>query len=224
MTTPSADQVVLGSVEEVKNNADNLNLQWILRPATVVSAAGDTTYQCIYDGDTTPTLMISTVGALVNGTRIMVVFIPPSGNYIVNVTSYPNDTAWVDYAMVTFSTGTPPSVGAGSQGGRWLKIGHKTIIFEGYVLFGAGMSQGTGRYFFPVPFARATNAFAATGTGYILDSGLANRGAFAVNFASLTTEVFLTNTPSGDVGAGVPQVFVSGDQILFSITYEVASF
>lgn len=222
--TESAELAV-GAVKEVQDNAKSLGLNWILRPATIGTYDDDTNVAiATFDGDAESVPMISLVGYLAAGTRVMVMVVPPSGNYITGITGYVGDSAWINYSMVAFSTGVSPSVGSGSQGARWMKIGHKTIIFEGYVLFGAGMSQGTGRYFFPVPFARATNSFASTGSGYILDAGLANRGAFAVNFASLTTEVFLTNTPSGDVGAGVPQVFVSGDQILFSIIYEVASF
>lgn len=222
--TESAELSV-GAVQEVQDNAKNLGLNWILRPATIGTYDDDTNVAiATFDGDAESVPMISLVGYLAAGTRVMVMVVPPSGNYITGITGYVGDSAWTNYSMITFSSGTAPTVGAGSQGGRWTKIAHKTILFEGYVLFGAGMSQGTGRYFFPVPFTRAANAFAATGVGYIFDNGTANRGAFAVNFASLTTEVFMTNTPSGDVGAGTPQAFASGDQILFSIAYEVASF
>lgn len=223
MTAPSPELIVVGAVGEVKSNADNLDLTWALRPATVDSFSGST-LSVIMDGDTITVPAISLLGYVPAGTRVMIMNVPPSGLYAIAPLSYTNDSAYTDYAMVTTSSGTPPSVGSGSQGGRWTVLKHKTILFEGFVLFGAGMSQGTGRYFFPTPFNCSTDGFAATGSGYIFDSGIANRGAFAVNFTSSHDQVFLTNTPSGDVGAGIPQGFVSGDQILFSIVYEVDSF
>lgn len=213
------------TAQEIKDNAQTIGMGWTLRPATVNDYDPATsTAQATLDGDAQSIPMISLAGPLLAGSRVMVMIVPPSGNYIVGITGYPSNSAWTSYAMVTTSTGTPPSVGAGSQGGRWTQISHRTILFEGYVLFGAGMSQGTGRYFFPAPFSCSTAGFAATGSGYIFDSGTANRGAFAVNFTSARDQLFITNTPSGDVGAGVPQAFASGDQILFSIMYEVASF
>jgi hypothetical protein len=213
------------TVQEVKDNAGSLGLNWILRPATVNTFDSSTSVaQATLDGDAAPIPMISLAGPLLAGMRVMVMIIPPSGNYIIGITGYANDTAWTDFAMVTTSTGTPPSVGAGSQGARWIQIAHKTILLEGFVLFGVGMSQGTGRYFFPVPFNCSADGFAATGTAYIFDNGTANRGAFSVNFTSAHDQLFITNTPSGDVGADIPQAFASGDQILFSIMYEVDSF
>lgn len=212
------------TVEDVKADAQALGLKWGLTPATIISADGDI-IKGTMDGDASITItLLSLIGYVSPGTRVMTMTVPPSGTYIIAEIGFANDSAWTDFPMVTFSSGVAPSVGAGSQGGRWVKIGHKTILFEGYVLFGAGMSQGTGRYFFPAPFPRSADGFSATGSGYIFDAGVANRGAFAVNFGGLTTEVFLTNTPSGDVGAGVPQAFANGDQILFSIAYEVSSF
>jgi hypothetical protein len=223
VTEPAIDGVAV--VSEVRDNAPNLGMTWTLRPATVGTFDGTTRVaQITLDGDAESVPAISLVDGLMAGTRVMVMSVPPSGNYIVGITGYANDTAWTDFAMVTTSSGTPPSVGSGSQGARWIQIAHKTILLEGFVLFGAGMSQGTGRYFFPVPFNCSVDGFAATGTGYILDTGTANRGAFAVNFTSSRNQLFITNTPSSDVGAGIPQVFAAGDQILFSIMYEVDSF
>jgi hypothetical protein len=213
------------TVQEMKSNATNLGLNWILRPASINTYDDATSIaQATLDGDAQPIPMISLAGPLLAGMRVMVMIVPPSGNYIVGITGYPNDSGWTSYAMVTTSTGTPPNVGAGSQGGRWIQLAHHTILFEGYVIFGAGMSQGTGRYFFPIPFAAAVASFASTGTAYILDNGTANRGAFAVNLTTGRDQVFITGTPSGDVGAGSPQAFASGDLIYFSIMYEVASF
>ena len=223
MTSPISD-VAGSTVESVKTDAQALGLKWGLVPATIISADDDN-IKGQMDGDESATVtLLSLIGYVSPGTRVMTMTVPPSGTYIIAAIGYENDSAWTDYAMVTTSSGTPPSVGSGSQGMRWVKIAHKTILLEGFVLFGAGMSQGTGRYFFPVPFNASDDGYSATGSGYIFDAGTANRGAFAVNFTVSRDQLFLTNTPFGDVGAGIPQNFAASDQILFSIAYEVDSF
>lgn len=221
--TEQAVELATNTVEGVKNNAAALGITWDLQPATIVSVDGDNIRGTI-DGDEDITIMLlSLIGYVAPGTRVMTLKVPPSGTYIISAIGYVNDSAYTSFAMVT-TAATPPTVGAGSQGARWTVIKHRTILLEGWVLFGAGMNQGVGRYFFPVPFNASAAGFAATGTAYIFDAGTANRGAFAINFTSALDQLFITNTPNGDVGAGVPQVFASGDQILFSIMYEVDSF
>lgn len=69
------------TVDELVQQADRLGLTWILRPATVI---GDNTV--VYDGeDTVEQPVTSLIGLLKSDTRVMVMFVPPSGNYIIGV-------------------------------------------------------------------------------------------------------------------------------------------
>ena len=135
VTSPISD-VAGSTVESVKTDAQALGLKWGLVPATIISADDDN-IKGQMDGDESATVtLLSLIGYVSPGTRVMTMTVPPSGTYIIAAIGYENDSAWTDYAMVTTSSGTPPSVGSGSQGMRWVKIAHKTILLEGFVLFG----------------------------------------------------------------------------------------
>lgn len=83
MTAPGNDLTVLGAVQETQANAAALGLQWGLRPATVSSANFNDDIQVVMDGDTQAIPAISLIGAVYADSRVWVLQIPPSGNYIV---------------------------------------------------------------------------------------------------------------------------------------------
>lgn len=77
--TKTPDLVGVG-IAATTQDAKRLGLTWALRPATVVSTVPLT---CLYDGDDKPIGMISLIGYLTIGTRVMAEYVPPSGNYVV---------------------------------------------------------------------------------------------------------------------------------------------
>lgn len=225
MTNPN---VVVAGILEAQSSFAQAD-RWQLRPATV-AVSGEASITGRFDGEgfngsaSTDIPMISLVGYLPAGVRVMVLSVPPAGNYVMSRIFGPNDSQWVDYFPTITASVTNPDLGDGSITGRWMVIGWRTIVVEVAVTFGAGSSQGSGRYFIDTPFlVSARSIAAATGACYMFDSGTANRAGI-VNPTSGGNMYFITNTPNGDVGSGVPQVWASGDQIRFTIVHEVASF
>ena len=67
-------------------------LLWRLRPATVLHPGPTGTVdriQATYDGDPTPVRMTSLIGTIAAGTRVMVIFVPPAGSYIIGYAGVP---------------------------------------------------------------------------------------------------------------------------------------
>lgn len=84
MTQPTATLAATTSVEELVEQAKRLGLTWDLRPAIVNTT--DSTSNLVfgtYDGDTESIPMINLKGSIVEGERVMVMFVPPQGNYII---------------------------------------------------------------------------------------------------------------------------------------------
>lgn len=78
---PQLDGDTATTVDELVQQADRLGLTWTMRPATVIS---DNTVT--YDGeDTVEQPVTSLIGLLKPDIRVMVLFVPPSGNYIIGV-------------------------------------------------------------------------------------------------------------------------------------------
>jgi hypothetical protein len=81
MTTP--DLTVLSAVQETQTNANALGLQWGLRPATVSNTTTAGVIEIVMDGDKNIITALSLIGAVAEESRVWVLQIPPSGNYIV---------------------------------------------------------------------------------------------------------------------------------------------
>lgn len=84
MTQPTATLAATTSVEELVEQAKRLGLMWDLRPATINSV--DATSNLVfgtYDGDTESIPMINLKGSIVEGETVMVMFVPPQGNYVI---------------------------------------------------------------------------------------------------------------------------------------------
>lgn len=225
MTSPD---LVLAGLVEAQSSLDPTT-QWKLRPGTV-TVAGETSFMALLDGEgfqgerATDVPVISLVGYVSAGARVMVATVPPNGNYAISRIFGPTDSAWTDYSPTLTAAVSNPDVGAGVVLGRWLPIGWRTIAVEGDIQFGAGTGAGNGRYFVSAPFLVAPRSItAATGACYMFDSGTANRAGI-INVTSAGDSYFITNTPNGDVANNVPQTWADGDAIRFSIIHEVASF
>ena len=88
MTTPVPSEVTVATgVEQVRDNAQALGLQWGLKFATVVSVDpnDNSVIMITLDGATTTTVpALSLTGSLAPGNRVCVIEVPPSGLYVVN--------------------------------------------------------------------------------------------------------------------------------------------
>ena len=205
--------------------------RWGLRPATVV-VAGETSFVGRFDGEgfdgaaTVNVPMISLVGYVAPDQRVMVLCVPPAGNYAIARVASDGATAWVDYEAELTATVSNPNLGAdGYIRGRWVEIAPRTVAVEVDISFaGAGVSAGSGQYFVGTPFQVASRSLtAAVGALYMFDSGTANRAGI-VAVATSGDVYFMINTPNGDVGATVPQTWAAGDAMRLSIIHEIESF
>lgn len=94
MSTPIEPTIpqttALASVDELVTQAQRLGLIWTLRPGTVLDVLnGDAAYspRVQLDGDdqNSRIMAASLVGGLAIGMRVMVMFVPPEGYYIIGV-------------------------------------------------------------------------------------------------------------------------------------------
>lgn len=115
MRDPYGHLPVKAIAEAVLERASRLGLMWRLRPATVVSVAADGTIRAVYDGDTVPIRVVSMVGPVTVGARVMVVKSPPSGNHIVG---------WAG----------PPALGVGPDGLAWAENNSPAVTAQTVVL------------------------------------------------------------------------------------------
>lgn len=67
--------------QAVVDRAKSLGLTWTLRPATVLNA--NTNPGVIYDGDTEAISSTPLVDTVISGDRVMMLQVPPGGNYII---------------------------------------------------------------------------------------------------------------------------------------------
>lgn len=140
---------------------------------------------------------------------------------------------WTDYTTTAPSGGqaftlsavtTPPTQGNSTYSARFRRpTGSDLCFVEIYILIGSTFSAGNGVYRFLLPFnASAASILAGTGTGYILDTGTANRtgvtrceAAGYVNWYLNGSSAAITNTGSGTAWA-------TGDIIALTHVYEPA--
>jgi len=88
-------------------NADRLGLKWGMRPATVNSIIDANNVVATFDADTEPINMVSLLGPIPVGTRVRVIKVPPSGNFIVGIAEVvtPLRLTRVDYTILGVNTG-----------------------------------------------------------------------------------------------------------------------
>jgi hypothetical protein len=89
-------------------NADRLGLKWDLKPATVSQV--DPVVTVVYDGDMTPITAVSMIGNVSIDQRVYVIFVPPSGNFIVGTTSVSNGPMGV----IAWARRSAPKTGLGA--------------------------------------------------------------------------------------------------------------
>lgn len=135
-------------------------------------------------------------------------------------------TGWVDWSG-TFSLSavtTPPTKGNSTYTARYRRPSESDAVdFEFYILIGSTFSAGNGVYRFPVPFnASASAMLCATGTGFILDNGTANRTGILRFEAAGYFNWYLNASANAITQAGSGTAWATGDIIAGSIRYEPA--
>jgi hypothetical protein len=104
VTDPSL--TVLGAAQAVQENAQNLGLQWQIRPGTVSSVTENGPVNVFVDGDNNvATPAISLIGAVSASARVWVLQVPPSGNYIIG-TGYLDGQVSSGVGLTGVSTGS----------------------------------------------------------------------------------------------------------------------
>lgn len=77
-----APELVGAGVQTLVETAQRLGLTWVMRMATVEAAESTSRVTATYDGDTQTITMISLIGLVQPGSRVMVIHVPPAGNFI----------------------------------------------------------------------------------------------------------------------------------------------
>jgi hypothetical protein len=97
--------LVSAGIQEAADTGKRLGLTWTLRPGQVTATSPLTV---VHDGDILQTKigMVSLVGYLSIGTRVMTEFVPPAGNYVVGklVVGNTNSPTWMDYLIASGDT------------------------------------------------------------------------------------------------------------------------
>lgn len=221
-----ADQSVQGGpdlarVTELVRMADRLGLLWGLRPGTVVSVSAPydpREASVVMDGDEGGITVVSLINDLVVGDRVMVLWVPPAGQYAIGLINAPSmsppytqfattDTGTITAETVTFTfpsvtlvKGTAYRVDGGSRidagaGSRTTLRLRKTniagaIVAESPSFFGigAGVFASANWRSFITPSATLTSPFVYT---------LTATGAGAIGAGSAISPRFASITPVG---------------------------
>lgn len=84
------NDIVLAAVNQLKTEASRLGISWNLIPATVATISGSSggewpasNVYVIQDNDTNVSRSMSLIGRVRPGTRVMLMHVPPQGNYII---------------------------------------------------------------------------------------------------------------------------------------------
>lgn len=111
-----APDLISAGIQSTVERAASLGLTWDLRPATVSEGSSPAAVLAVYDGDTVDISMVSMIGPLPVSTRVYVIKVPPSGNYIVGFASEISDLDANSTTQGTVATaaGTEVAVPSGS--------------------------------------------------------------------------------------------------------------
>lgn len=104
MTDPSFSELFSVGTQAIQERAKSLGLTWGLRLATV-DEVGTNMVNATYDGDDISIGMFSMIGTLSVGSRVFVMQVPPSGNFIVGqVRAYESGEESISFTTQTSFT------------------------------------------------------------------------------------------------------------------------
>lgn len=127
--------------------------------------------------------------------------------------------AWTAYSTLWTATGVDPSIGNGTRAGRYRLLG-KECLYTGRIIMGSTTTYGSGVWLISLPVP-ALSAVYYDGVASCSDSSTpANRSPAACVLSSTTTmSVYCVG---GSAQPAVPFTWASGDELRWTITYEVA--
>lgn len=213
MTSPAVDATTVALIEQARR----LGLAWTLTPATVsVDSTDVMNVQVIIDGSPlNATRAISLIGQLVTGTRVMVISVPPQGNYIIGF--YGSGGQWTEWTPAF----TNLTVGDGTVQ-AWYRLQGAALDFHLLFELGATSAVGTGPTF-TLPYPLHGSYFPATGIPKAGSGGASNAGVaeydLSVRVTASTTPdtlewiVIGVNGLHAQVTATVPFTFGTGDSL-----------
>lgn len=232
MTSPTPD-VVGAAVEEVVTQATRLGLKWTLIPGTVSSVASSTglwpasNTWVVQDNDSNPTRAMSLIGPVAEASRVMIMHVPPQGNYIIGTVGgqYPIQRdfgAWIEYgtpSTIWTSTGIQPVIGNGTVTAKYSLLNSKTAAFRIKVNPGSTTTFGSGNYQFLLPFAIADEQVAVC---LFRDNGSnVQYGGFSAWLQNGTQIRDVVNSAGQNWTPSVPVTWASGDRAEISGVYEI---
>jgi hypothetical protein len=235
MTSPEEPIDVAGvAAEELIAQARRLGIVWTLIPGTVSSVANSSgmwpasNTWVVQDNDTNPTRAMSLIGPIAEDTRVMIMHVPPQGNYIIGVVGEQNailrgSGQWIDYgtsSTIWTSTGTQPSIGNGVIVARYTMLGTKTCAFRIKVNPGSTTTFGTGEYQFLLPFPIADEQVAVA--MFRDNDGADEYGGFTAWLQNSTQILRVMNSANQRWGPNIPVLWESGDRAEISGVYEIA--
>ena len=144
-----------------------------------------------------------------------------AGQILTAATMNQIGAAWETWTPALTASVTNPTLGTGSTiTGRYGRV-QKTVFGNARIIFGtSGVAAGSGFYYVSTPIT-AQAAGPAAGSGWLFDAstfllrqvevGLDTTGRFGL---------YIDNTTSYGVAAGVPWTWAASDQIIISFQYE----
>lgn len=203
-------------------NADNIQ-EWrangtaiaVLDKDAKLSSRAHTVNQIAAD---TSTHLLS----LKNSSTTEIAFIDYLGNATfagdVTLGAFNTTGAWTTYTPTWTAVSVNPAIGNGTISGRYTRWG-KHVTTTVVITMGSTTTFGTGTYIFGLPVT-AQSSTPLSGTGRILDSS--TTGLFPLLIVGDTTSTVIGVASSALVSPTVPMTFATGDQIIYTLTYEAA--
>lgn len=128
---------------------------------------------------------------------------------------------WTTYTPSWTSSGTTPAIGNGTLAGRYRRsTGSDLVIAEVRVLWGTTTTNGTGVFFFSLPFTAHADADDLSGGSWFGNDLSAQDYSGAAKLESTTTFRLVRDT--GSVAATVPFTWANGDNLRAQVIYQPA--
>jgi hypothetical protein len=155
---------------------------------------------------------------------------PPKGgvSYLQDVQAFEfyTGTAWVglagnwaNYAVAWTAVGVAPSIGNGSQIGRWSRF-NRLAIAEVLTTWGTTTSSGTGVWFFSLPVAASSTGVNLGGGSWFANDLVTQDYSGACKVETTTTFRGVWHT--GSIGGTVPFTYGTGDTLRMQVLFEPA--
>jgi len=218
-------QLAVAATADAADSPSRLTREWQLQPATVT---GPDAFRpvVVFDGDgvlggvSTPVPVTSLVGYLAADARVMVLRIPPAGNYVISDISVPGWTSYADSFAWT-SSGVAPAIGDGTLNyAEYRKHTHDDLFDVRFSLtFGATTNFGTGVWFFNTPLTVGANEVGvpAIGAAWAFDPGVKEAGGIVKIETTSTVRIAAAPSTGGafsNWGPADPFAWAAGDTIL----------